>query len=82
MVVKYSYHGAHETGQSDTLERTFHEPVKPMSPAVMGYGQAKGNMRRIGCLVSALMGVGLGLIFRWTQSFRKDVPRLYLGLGD
>jgi len=82
MAMKYGYHGAHERGRSDTLERTFQKPAKPTSPAVVGYGWVKGNTRRMHCLVPALMAVGLGLMLKCNQSFRKDVPRMYLGLGD
>lgn len=32
--------------------------------------------------LSVLMGVDLGLMFGWNQHFRKDIPRMFLGLAD
>ena len=60
MVVKYSYHGAHETGQFDTLERTFHQSVKPMSPVVVGLCLGKGKHEEDGLSCFCTNGCGFG----------------------
>lgn len=57
MVMKYSYH---ETGWSDTLERTFQQPAKPMSPAVVGAHLGDGEREENGFSCFCANGCGFG----------------------
>lgn len=75
MVMQHSYSGA----QSDTLERTFPQPVKPVSPVAVGEHPAKGQHEEGGLCCFCTPGCGFGFHSQMEPE-HPNTPGMYLGL--